>query len=356
MEGTFDYLLPFFQDERYIKLNGKPLFLIHKTNVIPCLGEMIGYWNQLAKEAGWDGLFVIGSSCNSLTFNTLDAELFQEPGRSKRNLQEENLGDKECVLSYDDLWNRILRAEPNHSHTFFGGFVGYDDTPRRGDKGIVIDDCTPDKFGSYLIELMAKNAAFNNDITFVNAWNEWGEGMHLEPDEKYGTAFLEQIPVAKKRYMERIPYYKDKQKTDENALRELQNRNDKFEKYVNLLDCWMDLREKGISLKRYMQEHGYNKIALYGYGILGRHFLQELKGSQFEVAFIIDQQGSKLNADVPIYLPSEQFPEADVIVVSPVFSFEDIKIKLKGRNFNIVSLETILKGSTGWSNMMWTLL
>lgn len=81
-----------------------------------------------------------------------------------------------------------------------GAFTGYDDTPRRGTKGMVIDHASPEIFKESLAELMAINASHNQPFTFINAWNEWGEGMHLEPDEKDGFAYLEAVSYAKKQY------------------------------------------------------------------------------------------------------------------------------------------------------------
>ena len=80
--------------------------------------------------------------------------------------------------------------------TYYGGFVNYDDTPRRGNAGTIIYNDTPEKFKIYLTDLYAKNKASGNEFVFINAWNEWGEGMRLEPDEEYGYGFLEAIRYA----------------------------------------------------------------------------------------------------------------------------------------------------------------
>ena len=96
------------------------------------------------------------------------------------------------VFDYDDFWRKILNT-PSRAGTYFQGVVGYDDTPRRGKDGYVIEGATPDKFAGYLTELMAKSCANNCDIVFINAWNEWGEGSYLEPDTNNEYKYLEAI-------------------------------------------------------------------------------------------------------------------------------------------------------------------
>ena len=170
--------------------------------------------------------------------------------------------------------------------------------------------------------------------------------MYLEPDVQYGRAFLEMIPTAKENYKDKITEYHNKTRADEDEIRYIQQRSNKFEAYLNLLDAWMTLREKGIRLDKYLLDKGYNKIGLYGYGILGRHFIEEMKDSCVQVAFLVDRKGDKLCTPVPVYLPSVQLPECDVIVVSSVFFMEDIRAELiKYGDYKLISLETILKES-----------
>lgn len=340
----FDYMLPFFQDSRYIRVDGKPLFMINES--IPCLDEMLDFWRKLAEKNGLQGLYVIGGFLNS-DESCLDAVVYHEPGRSSRNYIESQIQNTVRIIEYDDVWQTILNTiSISERNTYYGGFVGYDDTPRRGKHGMIIAHATPDKFGSYLAELMAKNEANGNEIVFINAWNEWGEGMYLEPDEQYGMAFLEMIPRAKESYKDKIAKYQNKVYVNRDEIRYIQQRSNKYETYLNLMDDWMTLREKGIRLDKYLLDKRYEKIGLYGYGILGRHFIEEMKNSSVQVVFLIDRQGDKLYTPVPVYLPSDKLPECDVIVVSSVFFMEDIRVELKKYgDYKLISLETILKES-----------
>lgn len=344
-EEHFEYMLPFFQDSRYIRIDNKPLFMI--TENIPCLKEMVMYWRRAAVENGLDGLYIIGGFLNS-GVDCLDAVIYHEPGRGSRNYIESQIQNDVRTINYDDIWNTILSTvSTSLLKTYYGGFVGYDDTPRRGKNGMIVTDTTPDKFYYYLTELMAKNAVNGNEVVFINAWNEWGEGMHLEPDERYGMGFLQAIPKAKKNYKELLEKYRTKNQMNRDDIRCLQQRSDKYEMYLNLMDDWMALREKGVRLDKYLLDRGYTKIGLYGYGILGRHFIEEMKESKAQVLFLIDQQRDKLYAPLPVYMPSEKFPDCDVIVVSSVFFMEDICQELKqyGQH-KLLSLEIIISEMT----------
>ena len=74
-------------------------------------------------------------------------------------------------------------------------FVGWDNTPRRGSRSIVIRGQTPQKFEAYLADVVnqAERVAGGDRIAFINAWNEWAEGNYLEPDQSFGRSFLDAV-------------------------------------------------------------------------------------------------------------------------------------------------------------------
>lgn len=346
-EEHFEYLLSFFQDERYIKVDGKPIFLIYKVSNIPCLSEMIAFWRKLALLHGLSGLYIIGSDCNEYAKRCIDAELYHEPVRSRASITESYSKEKNDAyrLEYDDIWTRILEAGAIDK-TYFGGFIGYDDTPRRGREGIVVEHVTPERFKHYLTELMAKNSAYGNSLVFLNAWNEWGEGMYLEPDERFGEKFLAAISYAKEHYIsQKAKYQLNKGQTylDREILDGVKRQRDKVEYYLGILDYWMLLLESNLSLVHYLLKAGYHNIGIYGYGTLGKHLYRQLSNTEISVKYIIDQQKDKLHVDIPVYLPTENIPKVDVIIVSATFFYDEIYQVLKEKGAQkIISLETIL--------------
>lgn len=349
----FEYLVPFFQDERYIKKNQSPVFLIYKPEDIFCLSQMVEYWRELAKGYDIGDIYVVGLNINYKK-KGLDAVLlnapvsFWNPAIRGGNLffQREN-GVK--IYSYDDIWNNILSAKPvEESKTYFGGFTGYDESPRRNRNATVVQGGTAEKFRRYVKELTQKNSLAGNEFVFINAWNEWGEGMYLEPDEEYGFQYLEAVRDCKNNM-------KDKEKTvqegDEDAGKNFVDKNEKLFEAVNkyklisgCLDEWMTLREQEINLSDYLKRYHYKRIAVYGMGILGRHLLYDLEKSGIVVAYIIDRRVELKHPWLDVKGPDDDLEDIDAVVVTAIADFDEIFDALKPRiHCPIVSIAEIIQ-------------
>lgn len=189
----FDYLIPFFKDERYEKKDNKPIFVIfHYGKEIK---QMCDFWNQLAKENGFGGIFFIFRFDKKYNIPKIENVFRYEPQYSGWTVSSWNnrisnkvhsliYSHKVRRLSYDVVWGKILRNAQRtvRKNMFYGAFVSYDDTPRRGERGIIIENATPQKFEKYLLELVEISKSQNKEFIFLTAWNEWGEGAYLEPD------------------------------------------------------------------------------------------------------------------------------------------------------------------------------
>ncbi|MDE6386804.1 MAG: glycoside hydrolase family 99-like domain-containing protein [Lachnospiraceae bacterium] len=196
----FDYLLPFFRDKRYIKKDDKPVFVIYKPENIKRIRLIVQYWNLLAREQGFPGIYFIGTNDSRWKKDGLNAELLYEPQftfgdrpsvvmmKMQKVLKRNNIHFLQ-LYSYDKFWKKILNRKVKEK-TYYGGFVDYDDTPRKGVDGIVINGMTPYKFGKYFRQLYNKAADRGDEYVFLTAWNEWGEGAYLEPDQRYGMRCL----------------------------------------------------------------------------------------------------------------------------------------------------------------------
>lgn len=224
-ELHFQYLLQFFNDNRYIKRSNKPLFVIYRPERIPCLNEMLDYLDRRAKEEGFDGICFISQQFEFLLNGG------NNPRFAYRIEYQPCYSDYSCIssarrrinrmedavirffrerlkiatpkvkglrrLSYDKLWQNILQHKPLDERVLPGAFVGWDNTPRYKNKGYVIDGSDPSKFQKYFKQLIQKTKTeYKKDMIFVFAWNEWAEGGYLEPDEKYGYGYLNAIKHA----------------------------------------------------------------------------------------------------------------------------------------------------------------
>lgn len=350
----FEYLLPFFKDKRYLRLDGKPIFVFYKPEEISCLAQMLEYWKELAQSHGLEGIYTIGANLNNGVKWGLDAELYHQPSHSLQFLQEQSIGTVKTV-DYDKLWEYILSEDDlNSKNVIFGGFVDYDDTPRRGKSGLSVAGAEPLKFQKYLTKLVSKNIKSGNKLLFINAWNEWGEGMYLEPDQKNHEAFLKAVKKAKKDAKICSEVIKFEYPVEINKIKSVYKEKNKIESYFHTLDKWLTVKEKGKCLDRYFQINGVSSVGIYGYGILGRHLVEELYDSDIVIKCIIDRQDLKINHNIKIIKPEERIPNLDMIVVTAYYFWNEI-IELIGKkgNYQIVSLETIVDRMIDDKNDSW---
>ncbi len=213
----FEYLLPFFKDERYIKVDRKPMFHIYKAHQIECLKEMKEFWDRLAKENGFDGIYLVaGNTAGVIKEETreIDAYYNFEPnhvwGQKRNKVFVKLLWWKAGLLrragkimkrefftgrrSLKRVYRLILSEKYHTNQTVYLGICPeYDDTPRRQEQGVVYDDASPKQFGKTLRKLIRKSEKMGSDFIFINAWNEWGETAALEPDDVHGYRYLEEI-------------------------------------------------------------------------------------------------------------------------------------------------------------------
>lgn len=341
----FDYLLQFFKDERYIKHENKPVFVIFRPQLIFCLEDMMEMWNSLAKQNGFDGVYFTFANCSYREEKLADLILIHEPRHAIFYTDAKKIDSDKIymIFDYDEIVDKSLKFVSGKQNVSYGGFVGYDDTPRRGRKGIALVNRTSDQFKEYMKCLYAKNEAAGSPYVFINAWNEWGEGMHLEPDEFYKESNLQAVLDAKKDYEALVPKYREllKKPTVTNNDRE----KNKYEVYTGVLHNWLLKKEMGRSFSDYLKSFGVRSVAVYGVGILGKHFINELKGSDIQIKYTIDQdEDVRANADVPVY-KKEQIKKlnVDMIVITVIYDFEAIKNELKKyTGAKIVSLEQII--------------
>ncbi|MCL2050582.1 MAG: glycosyltransferase [Lachnospiraceae bacterium] len=110
-----------------------------------------------------------------------------------------------------------------------------------------------------------------------------------------------------------------------------------------VMDAWLKLRGEGKTLEDFFTMNKYENVAIYGLGILGRHLLDELKNININVAYVIDQKAGELNADIKVVSPESGLNSADVIIVTVVYDFYNIKKLLSAKTkARIVALDDII--------------
>lgn len=193
-ERHYQYFLPYFKDDRYIKENHSPMLLIYRLRNIPEFNQMIRYWNRRAVEDGFHGIYLVSMNVGRehvWMSRWVDATVDFEPNTTKYELYG-GTGGNQKILDYDAICRKMLE-KPHAKNYFRTLFVDYDDTPRRGECGIYTVNASPEKFGRYLSESIALSLGEGNEYLFLNAWNEWGESNYLEPDKRWQYDYLREI-------------------------------------------------------------------------------------------------------------------------------------------------------------------
>jgi hypothetical protein len=204
-------LIPLFEDPRYIRVNGKPLFLVYRAENIPDPVRTAEIWRDEARKAGLGELYL----CRVESFVKgdpaefgFDASIEFAPdwwdkgpqlsaGSELLNQANSNLKqvcDNNYIHSYQGL-SEAMMAKEMPAYTWMRCVTpSWDNWARRNEGASVFLNSTPEKYQTWLassIDNTNLRLYGEERIVFINAWNEWAEGNHLEPDEKFGHAYLE---------------------------------------------------------------------------------------------------------------------------------------------------------------------
>jgi len=204
-------LLPVFEDVRYIRVNGKPLFMVYRTQDMPDPGRSAEVWREEARKAGIGEIYlcrVEGKFNDDPRDIGFDAALEFAPDWWNKGSQlkpgsellpsEDSSLKKACANNYLHSYQAMtdtMMAKANPAYKWFRCVTpSWDNRARRKQGANIFVGSSPEKYKAWLrraIENTNARLLGEERIVFLNAWNEWAEGCHLEPDEKYGHAWLE---------------------------------------------------------------------------------------------------------------------------------------------------------------------
>lgn len=337
----FNYFLDFFNDSRYIRIDGRPLLVIYKADEIPCLESMIDSFRELAKENGISDLFIIGDLHGERELRGMDARVTIEPSGKSKIIGRVNSKEKIFRVSYDKVWERMLNKKAKKDEIFCG-FVSYDDSPRRGNRGIVYEGISPEKFEKYFSKLLAKGIANHVDVTLLNAWNEWGEGMHLEPDKENEYDYLKSVTSAKENTIKYVDdFLTDNNEPEQEEIEE----QSKDSEYLDLMDKWMICKENSKPITSWLNKYKIDKVAIYGIGVFGRHLINEIDESEIELLYAIDRNITT-HGNVQVFSPDNLPNERTTLIVTSPYYFADIYKDMKSKGFKqIISIKQLIDES-----------
>lgn len=224
----FNYLITFWEDPRAIRIEGRPVFIIYRPHRIDKINQMVEFWRELALKEGIPGIYLIAQkqyefpdrkclepfdaifqfqpfeSIFHPTYNpkaigrTFWRKILQKlPSQIKAVLKSihSSLAKELTFYDYDEIWEEIIKIRWDTLTTYPGAFVDWDNTARYQERATIFTGASPEKFQNWLHQLITTmpTRKLPENFIFLNAWNEWSESAYLEPDERYGLAYLEAI-------------------------------------------------------------------------------------------------------------------------------------------------------------------
>ncbi|MFN3959139.1 MAG: glycoside hydrolase family 99-like domain-containing protein [Parvularculaceae bacterium] len=197
------YIAQYLRDPRYIRIGGRPLLIIYRPALLPNAKQTAERWRQWARENGLGELYLAFTQSFEVSAPSVygfDAAIEFPPNNSGQVCDPSlvKLMSTDSQLSIYD-WRRLAGKSLNYENPayklFRGINCGWDNTARRPRDGAVFINASPSGYKAWLQNAVADTLRRFDDpeerLVFINAWNEWAEGAHLEPDRKHGYAWLE---------------------------------------------------------------------------------------------------------------------------------------------------------------------
>ncbi len=208
-----------FNDPRYIRINNKPFFVVYRPELFPNIAETIACWRNVAKTHQMDLYlgFMRAEKIDRLTFLNKGFDIsidfhphiefkkkwWKDPNAWVDGFRKSFLRKKDFIMptlmDYEKYAQNSIQSSNHMLKQFPGILPGWDNSPRREKKSFfALTNSTPTKYGEWLKQIIKTFTPYSNEenFIFINAWNEWAEGCHLEPDQKWGSAYLDETKKA----------------------------------------------------------------------------------------------------------------------------------------------------------------
>lgn len=194
-------LVPFFSDPRYIRLDGAPVLIVYRPQHLPDARKSLQVWRDYCASIGIEKIHL----CAALTHGNDNYEQYGfDSGvefpphnltiKTVNHLLRFHKAFQGGVMQFADIAKSFLDRKYVGGNVFRSVFPSWDNAARRNERALVVLNGTPANYEYWLAESIRrtqKDFPEQERLVFINAWNEWAEGCHLEPDRKYGRAFLE---------------------------------------------------------------------------------------------------------------------------------------------------------------------
>lgn len=193
----------YLKNKNYIRIGGRPILLIYRAQLIPNFAQTVQKWRQYCKEIGLGDIYLIvvqTPGVNDPRAIGVDAAVEFPPHglppipTINGALSIANKDFSGHIFDYWEVAKSFMEKSIPEYPLFKTVCLSWDNTARRQNNPSIFHNCTPMAYRIWLssaAEYTCKCHTLKEKFVFINAWNEWAEGTHLEPDRKFGYAYLQ---------------------------------------------------------------------------------------------------------------------------------------------------------------------
>lgn len=205
-EAHFEAILPMLRDKRYIQVDGKPLLMVYRPFDLPDGKAWTKRWRKMAKDAGFEGLYLLGHAAYQWQVDEVmamgfDAVNLVPLGDTKRNkclalrhlpiLIKHMRGKSPLVYDYAKAIKVFAESAMKREEIVPTILPGWDHSPRSRMRAFVMDHSTPEAFKTHVEAIKQIVDKKQNQLVMLKSWNEWGEGNYMEPDARWGRQYID---------------------------------------------------------------------------------------------------------------------------------------------------------------------
>jgi GT2 family glycosyltransferase len=201
---------PVLRLKNYIRVDGKPMLLVYRPSLLPDAGATLERWRSYARKVGLGDLHLVivysFSEQRTADFYGFDAAVQFPPHLQATPITPRIPGRSPeftgFIYDYTEVRRYALEqfaAVSAQTKLYPGVMPSWDNTARQRTRSTIWVNSSPEAYYEWLAEasrLVRAKSAPSDSLVFINAWNEWAEGCHLEPDERYGYAWLNATSLA----------------------------------------------------------------------------------------------------------------------------------------------------------------